>query len=54
MGAPVRRPWIRRLAGFLVSVLVLSMAVFWLSLLAPGDPLMSWYGERVEKMSESE
>ena len=54
MGAPVRRPWIRRLAGFLVSVLVLSLAVFWLSRLAPGDPLMSWYGERVEKMSESE
>ena len=54
MGAPVRRPWIRRLAGFLVSVLVLSMVVFWLSRLAPGDPLMSWYGERVEKMSESE
>ena len=54
MGAPVRLSWIRRLAGFLVSVLVLSMAVFWLSRLAPGDPLMSWYGERVEKMSETE
>ena len=54
MGAPVRLSWIRRLAGFLVSVLVLSLAVFWLSRLAPGDPLMSWYGERVEKMSESE
>lgn len=54
MGAPVRLSWIRRLAGFLVSVLVLSLAVFWLSRLAPGDPLMSWYGERVEKMSETE
>lgn len=54
MGAPVRLSWIRRLAGFLVSVLVLSLAVFWLSRLAPGDPLMSWYGERVEKMSEAE
>ena len=50
----MRLSWIRRLAGFLVSVLVLSMAVFWLSRLAPGDPLMSWYGERVEKMSEGE
>ena len=50
----MRLPWVRRLAGFLVSVLVLSLAVFWLSRLAPGDPLMSWYGERVEKMSESE
>ena len=50
----MRLPWVRRLAGFLVSVLVLSLAVFWLSRLAPGDPLMSWYGERVEKMSETE
>ena len=50
----MRLSWIRRLAGFLVSVLVLSLAVFWLSRLAPGDPLMSWYGERVEKMSEGE
>ena len=50
----MRLSWIRRLAGFLVSVLVLSLAVFWLSRLAPGDPLMSWYGERVEKMSETE
>ena len=45
---------LRRFLGVIASVLLLSMAVFWLSRLAPGDPLMSWYGERVEKMSETE
>ena len=43
-----------KLLGFLVSVLVLSLAVFYISRLSPGDPLMSWYGERVEKMSVAE
>ena len=39
---------------FLVSVFVLSLAVFYISRLAPGDPLMSYYGERTEKMSVEE
>lgn len=39
---------------FLVSVFILSIAVFYISRLAPGDPLMSYYGERVEKMSVAE
>ena len=39
---------------FLVSVFVLSVAVFYISRLAPGDPLMSYYGERTEKMSVEE
>lgn len=38
----------------LLSVFLLSVAVFYISRLAPGDPLMSYYGERVEKMSEAE
>ena len=33
---------------FFLSVLILSVAVFYISRLAPGDPLMSYYGERVE------
>lgn len=42
----------KKLAIFLVSVLILSIAVFWLSRLAPGDPLWAYYGsDRVEKMS---
>lgn len=44
----------KKLLLFLVSVLVLSLAVFYISRLAPGDPLMSYYGDRVEKMSPEE
>lgn len=39
---------------FLVSVLVLSLAVFCISRWAPGDPLGSYYGDQVEKMSPEE
>ena len=39
---------------FVLSVFVLSAAVFYISRLAPGDPLMSYYGERVEKMTAQE
>ena len=44
----------KKLLIFLLSVLILSVAVFYISRLAPGDPLMSYYGERVEKMSVAE
>lgn len=43
-----------KLTVFLISVFVLSLLVFYISRLAPGDPLMSYYGERVEKMSVEE
>lgn len=39
---------------FLGSVFVLSVLVFYVSRLAPGDPLVSYYGERAEKMSAEE
>jgi peptide/nickel transport system permease protein len=39
------------LFGFL---LVLSAAVFWLSRLAPGDPLEAYYGEAAERLSEEQ
>lgn len=39
---------------FLLSVLILSVTVFYISRLAPGDPLVSYYGDRVEKMSQEE
>ncbi len=45
---------IRKLAIFIVSIFVLSILVFCLSRLAPGDPLQSFYGERAEKMSEEQ
>ena len=34
----------KTLAVFLISVLVLSLLVFVVSRLAPGDPLVSFYG----------
>lgn len=39
---------------FAVSILILSFLVFFISRKAPGDPLVSWYGDRVEKMSPEE
>lgn len=39
---------------FVLSVLFLSVLVFTMSRLAPGDPLYAYYGERVEKMSVEE
>lgn len=44
----------KKLLVLLLSVLVLSVAVFYVSRLAPGDPLVSYYGDRVEKMSPEE
>ena len=43
-----------KLAGFAVSVFVLSLAVFYIARLAPGDPLVSYYGDRAEKMTAEE
>ena len=39
---------------FLLSVFVLSAVVFCIARLAPGDPLVSYYGDRVEKMRPEE
>ena len=36
----------KKLLLFLLSVFLLSAAVFWAARLAPGDPLASYYGER--------
>ena len=45
---------VKRLAAFLLSMLVLSAAVFWIARLAPGDPLVSYYGERAERLTPEE
>ena len=37
-----------------VSLFILSLAVFVISRFAPGDPLISYYGDRTEKMSVEE
>lgn len=44
----------RKIVFFCASVLLLSFVVFYVSRLAPGDPLVSYYGDRVEKMGPEE
>ncbi len=44
----------KKLLTFFGSILVLSVMVFSISRLAPGDPLVSYYGDRAEKMSQGE
>lgn len=38
----------------MVSIFLLSVIVFYIARLAPGDPLVSYYGERAEKMTAGE
>ena len=52
-----RNPWAyygRKALIFVLSVFVLSLVVFYIARLAPGDPLVAYYGDRVEKMSPEE
>lgn len=52
-----KNPWIyygRKLLIFVVSIFLLSVIVFYIARLAPGNPLVSYYGERAEKMTAGE
>ncbi len=44
----------KKLLILIVSLLILSLAVFYAARLAPGDPLASWYGERAERLTPEE
>lgn len=44
----------KKLLSLVLSGLLLSLAAFYIARLAPGDPLVSYYGDRVEKMSPEE
>lgn len=44
----------KKLLLFLLSIFILSAGVFYISRLAPGDPLVSYYGDRAEKMTALE
>lgn len=44
----------KRLLSFAASIFILSVLVFCIARLAPGDPLASYYGARVERMSGQE
>lgn len=41
----------KKLLALLFSVLVLATAVFYISRLAPGDPLVAYYGQRAERLT---
>lgn len=43
-----------KLLSFALSVFLLSLAAFYVARLAPGDPLVSYYGDRAEKMTVQE
>ena len=43
-----------KLLTFLLSVLLLSAAAFYVARLAPGDPLVAYYGDRAEKLLPEE
>lgn len=45
---------IKKVLSFVISIVFLSLVVFYISRWAPGDPLVSYYGDRVEKMSPEE
>lgn len=43
-----------KVLSFVLSLLLLSLAAFYVARLAPGDPLVSYYGDRAEKMTVQE
>ncbi|MGL4990035.1 MAG: ABC transporter permease [Sarcina sp.] len=44
--------FIKKLFQLVIAIFVLSFVVFYMSRLAPGEPLKSYYGEAVERMSD--
>ena len=45
---------IKRILLFAGSIFLLTLIVFAISRLAPGDPLVSYFGERAQKLSVEE
>ena len=51
---PLIASLLRKLALLVLMLLALSLAVFYISRLTPGDPLQSYYGDAVQSMSSAE
>ena len=51
---PLITSLLRKLALLVLMLLALSLAVFYISRLTPGDPLQSYYGDAVQSMSSAE
>lgn len=45
---------LKKAAQLIISLFILSLIVFFVSRLAPGDPLKAYYGEAVERMTEAQ
>ncbi len=45
---------IKKILQLILTIFILSIIVFYMSRLAPGDPLASYYGEGVERLSTEE
>lgn len=45
---------LKKILGFLVVMIILSIVLFYFARLAPGDPLQSFYGDAVESMTTEE
>lgn len=45
---------LRRLLEFLLMMLALSLLVFLMARLCPGDPLRAWYGDGIDRMNEAQ
>lgn len=41
---------IKGIFQFIVTIFILSIVVFYMSRLSPGDPLKAYYGDSVERM----
>lgn len=52
--AAIIKKIIRRTLGFILTMFILSVVVFYFARLAPGDPLQSYYGDAVESMTKGE
>ncbi|MDO4485618.1 MAG: ABC transporter permease [Bacillota bacterium] len=51
MDNSIIRYTVKKAGQLILSLIVLSLIVFFMSRLAPGDPLRAYYGEAVERMS---
>lgn len=45
---------VKKTIQFILSIFILSLMVFYIARLVPGDPLVSYYGESVERLSIEE
>ncbi|MDR1068396.1 MAG: ABC transporter permease [Clostridiales Family XIII bacterium] len=48
------RAVLKKLLLLIIFMLALSVIVFWLARIAPGDPLTAYYGDAVERMNEQQ